>query len=232
MDAEGRHDIAAVAYPQAGMQSNLDPDYIEYQILSAKAAGIDGFFIEWGFMDHENDKLLRAMQPVAAKYGFEIGVNWCDGWLYYDWITRMHPEIDTREAKTEHYARCYQYLVDNAYCRPRRPRPSADVRFSTSSVRAPSPRNTPMPHRRSACPKGMPQPAVLRRWAEWGTLEANRYVPVRWSPEIESWKELGMIPTAWLPARVRPMDAAHPYWDHYAEPDDLIEFMKPFRDSV
>ena len=108
MDAEGRHDIAAVAYPQAGMQSNLDPDYIEYQILSAKAAGIDGFFIEWGFMDHENDKLLRAMQPVAAKYGFEIGVNWCDGWLYYDWITRMHPEIDTREAKTEHYARCYQ----------------------------------------------------------------------------------------------------------------------------
>ena len=91
MDAAGRHDIAAAAYPQAGMQSNLDPDYIEYQILSAKAAGIDGFFIEWGFMDHENDKLLKAMQPVAAKYGFEIGVNWCDGWLYYDWITRMHP---------------------------------------------------------------------------------------------------------------------------------------------
>lgn len=28
------------------------------------------------------------------------------------------------------------------------------------------------------------------------------------------------------------MDAAHPHWDHYAEPDDLIEFMKPFRDSV
>ena len=41
MDAAGRHDIAAAAYPQAGMQSNLDPDYIEYQILSAKAAGIE-----------------------------------------------------------------------------------------------------------------------------------------------------------------------------------------------
>ena len=40
MDAAGRHDIAAAAYPQAGMQSNLDPGYIEYQLLSAKAAGI------------------------------------------------------------------------------------------------------------------------------------------------------------------------------------------------
>ena len=48
IDSEGRHEIAAMAYPQVGMQSNLDPDYIEYQILSAKAAKIDGFFIEWG----------------------------------------------------------------------------------------------------------------------------------------------------------------------------------------
>ena len=26
IDSEGRHEIAAVAYPQVGMQSNLDPD--------------------------------------------------------------------------------------------------------------------------------------------------------------------------------------------------------------
>ena len=75
IDSEGRHEIAAVAYPQVGMQSNLDPDYIEYQILSAKAAKIDGFFIEWGFKPHENDILLREMQKVAAKYDFEIGVT-------------------------------------------------------------------------------------------------------------------------------------------------------------
>ena len=69
IDSEGRHEIAAVAYPQVGMQSNLDPDYIEYQILSAKVAKIDGFFIEWGFKPHENDILLREMQKVAAKHG-------------------------------------------------------------------------------------------------------------------------------------------------------------------
>ncbi len=118
VDSLGRRDIAAVAYPAVGMQSDLDPHAIEYRILSAKAAGIDGFFIEWGFMGHENDLLLRAMQPVAARYGFEIGVNWCDGWLYYDWITRLHPHIVTREQKTDHYVRCYQYLVDSVLSGP------------------------------------------------------------------------------------------------------------------
>ncbi len=121
IDSEGRHEIAAVAYPQVGMQSNLDPDYIEYQILSAKAAKIDGFFIEWGFKPHENDILLREMQKVAAKYDFEIGVNWCDGWLYYDWITKLYPEINTREAKTEYMAKCYQYLVDSVFTGPTAP---------------------------------------------------------------------------------------------------------------
>ena len=40
----------------------------------------------------KTDILLREMQKVAAKYDFEIGVNWCDGWLYYDWITKLYPE--------------------------------------------------------------------------------------------------------------------------------------------
>ncbi len=170
IDSEGRHEIAAVAYPQVGMQSNLDPDYIEYQILSAKAAKIDGFFIEWGFKPHENDILLREMQKVAAKYDFEIGVNWCDGWLYYDWITKIYPEVNTREAKTEYMAKCYQYLVE--------------------------------------------------------------YIPVTRSDEMDTWKEVGEIPTAWLPARVRTRDQAHAEWDNYATQDDVIEFMKPFRDSI
>lgn len=109
------NEIASVHYPILGIQSDLDEDYIEYQILSAKTAGIDGFFIEWGFMGHENDVLLKAMQKVAARYDFEIGVNWCDGWLYYDWITKRYPEINTRKKKTEHYVRCYQYLIDSVF---------------------------------------------------------------------------------------------------------------------
>ena len=231
IDSEGRHEIAAVTYPQAGMQSNLDPDYIEYQILSAKTAKIDGFFIEWGFLPHENDILLREMQNVAVKYDFEIGVNWCDGWLYYDWITKIYPEINTREAKTEYMAKCYQYLVDSVFAGPTAPMvkgmpvfyhfgPGAKVeeyRKVLSSVKL---------------PQGMKQPVALRRWADWGTLENDKYIPVVHSEEMEQWKQVGEIPTAWLPARVRTRDQEHAMWDNYATPADVIEFMKPFRDSI
>lgn len=49
---------------------------------------------------------------------------------------------------------------------------------------------------------------------------------------MDTWKEVGEIPTAWLPARVRTRDQAHAEWDNYATQDDVIEFMKPFRDSI
>lgn len=231
IDDEGRHEIAAVAYPQVGMQSNLDPNYIEYQILSAKAAKIDGFFIEWGFRPHENDILLREMQKVAAKYDFEIGVNWCDGWLYYDWITKIYPQVNTREAKTEYMAKCYQYLVDSVFTGPTAPivkgmpvfyhfGPGAKVdeyRKVLSEVKL---------------PQGMKQPVALRRWADWGKLENNKYIPVTRSDDMDAWKKVGEIPTAWLPARVRVKDQEHAEWDNYATQDDVIEFMKPFRDSI
>ena len=51
------------------MQSNLDPDYIEYQILSAKVAKIDPSLSD-EFKPHEMTSLLREMQKVAAKYKF------------------------------------------------------------------------------------------------------------------------------------------------------------------
>ena len=70
IDSCGRHQIAAVHYPAVGMQSNLDEDYIEYQILLAKTAKIDGFFIEWGFIPHEKDVLLSAMHTISGKYDF------------------------------------------------------------------------------------------------------------------------------------------------------------------
>jgi len=34
-----------------------------------------------------------------------------------------------------------------------------------------------------------------------------------------------------LPA-FRARDDDHPYWDNYATQEDIIEFMKPFRDSI
>ena len=45
--ADGKHQLAATVYPLVGMQSDLDPDYQEFQILQAKVAHIDGFVVEW-----------------------------------------------------------------------------------------------------------------------------------------------------------------------------------------
>ncbi|SHF00552.1 hypothetical protein SAMN05444274_103224 [Mariniphaga anaerophila] len=227
----GRHDIAATAYPLVGMQSNLDPDYIEYQILSAKAAKIDGFFIEWGYMHHENDILLREMQKVAARYNFEIGVNWCDGWLYYNWITKLYPEINTREKKTEHYVRCYQYLIDSVFSVPTAPLVNGRPVFYLFGPGA-TPEEYKWVTSKIHFPENIKQPAVLRRWADWGRLENDKYIPVTKSEDIDKWVKLGTIPTAWIPARVRTMDENFPHWDNYALADDLIEFMKPFRDSI
>lgn len=228
---EGRHEIAAVAYPLVGMQSNLDPDYIEYQILSAKAAKIDGFFIEWGFFPHENDILLRAMQKVAEKYDFEIGVNWCDGWLYYDWITKIYPEINSRETKTEYMAKCYQYLVNSVFTGSTAPIVKGMPVFYHFGPGA-----TADEYRKVLSmvklPQGMKQPVTLRRWADWGKLENNQYVPVTYSEKMEAWKALGEIPTAWLPARVRARDQEHAKWDNYATQEDILAFMTPFRDSI
>lgn len=231
IDSLGRHDIAATAYPLTGMQSNLDEDYLEYQILQAKTALIDGFFIEWGFLPHENDLLLKAMQKVAAKYDFEVGVNWCDGWLYYNWITKIYPEINSRETKTDYMAECYQYLIDSVFNAPTAPLVKGYPVFYHFG---PGATVEEFARVKSAVqlPEGMPEPVALRRWADWGTLENDSYVPVTQSDEMDAWAAAGEIPAPWIPARVRPMDEKYPYWDNYAETRDLIEFMKPFRDSI
>lgn len=231
IDSLGRHDIAATAYPLTGMQSNLDEDYLEYQILQAKTALIDGFFIEWGFLPHENDLLLKAMQKVAAKYDFEVGVNWCDGWLYYNWITKIYPEINSRETKTDYMAECYQYLIDSVFNAPTAPLVKGYPMFYHFG---PGATVEEFARVKSAVqlPEGMPEPVALRRWADWGTLENDSYVPVTQSDEMDAWAAAGEIPAPWIPARVRPMDEKYPYWDNYAETRDLIEFMKPFRDSI
>lgn len=228
IDENGRHQIAAVAYPQTGIQSNRDPEFLEYQILSAKTAKIDGFFIEWGFKPHENDELLKNMQKVAAKYDFEIGVNWCDGWLYYDWITKIYPEINTREKKTEYMAEMFRYLVDSVFSVATAPLVNGTPVFYQFYGATPDEFKKVL--EAVKIPKGVRQPVALRRWANGAKLNADgKYVPFTYDKTMELWKELGQVPTPWLPTRIR---RDYPGWDVYANEEDVIEYMKPFRDSI
>ena len=77
----------------------------------------------------------------------------------------------------------------------------------------------------------MKQPVALRRWQI-----GENWKMINISPSLVAMngylERSGEIPTAWLPARVRTRDQAHAEWDNYATQDDVIEFMKPFRDSI
>ncbi len=228
----GRHDIASVNYPLVGIQSAMDEDYIEYQILSAKTAGIDGFFIEWGYPEHESNFLLKAMQRVAGRYNFEIGVNWCDGWLYYDWITKQVPSIKTREDKTQHFFKSLQYLTDSVFSVPTAPLvKDIPVAYLFGGITSEEYKNEILT-KELKLNKGVNHPVFLKRLAPFGKVENNLFETNNIDAEIKEWTDLGMSPTAWIPARVRPMDKKYPLWDLYATSEDLVNFLEPFKKQV
>lgn len=117
VDAAGRHEIAGTYYPLVGMQSELDPDYLEYQVLSAKAAYIDGFFVEWGFPEHPSETVRRTLTAVAARYDFEIGINLCDRWLFTQ-LPARRPELKTREQLLGAFRKSYDYLLRTVFREP------------------------------------------------------------------------------------------------------------------
>lgn len=128
IDANGKNELAAMSNPLVGMQSYNDEDYLEYQVLTAKMAGIDGFIFEYASPNSGlTDSDLQKLQAVAEKYNFEIGIDWLDA-QYYDWITNNADYIawcnsngktntDTL-AKTQYIQVVYQKLIDWVYNKP------------------------------------------------------------------------------------------------------------------
>lgn len=128
MDANGVHQLAAPGNPAVGMQSYNDEDYLEYHVLTAKMAGIDGFLYEYGGPSAGlTDSDLQKLQAVAQKYDFKIGINWLDA-LYYQviagdadyraWCTAnsKNPALDA--TKTEYIPQVFQKLITWVYDKP------------------------------------------------------------------------------------------------------------------
>jgi autotransporter-associated beta strand protein len=128
MDANGVHQLAAPGNPAVGMQSYNDEDYLEYHVLTAKMAGIDGFLYEYGGPSAGlTDSDLQKLQAVAQTYDFKIGINWLDA-LYYQviagdadyqaWCTAnsKNPALDA--TKTEYIPQVFQKLITWVYDKP------------------------------------------------------------------------------------------------------------------
>ncbi|MBN1270628.1 MAG: hypothetical protein JXB04_13650, partial [Kiritimatiellae bacterium] len=70
----GRRDIAAVHYPLIGPYDGRDPAVLEYHMLTAKAAGIQGFFADWYGPGTYSDRVFAEMVKAAERYGMKVAI--------------------------------------------------------------------------------------------------------------------------------------------------------------
>lgn len=127
MDQNGVHQLAAPGTPPIGMQSYNDPDYAEYHVLTAKMAGIDGFFYEYGCSAGLTDADLQLLQATAHTYGLEFGINWLDAFYYafvqnttgyQAWCTANGREPALDATKFDYIPQVFQQLIDWVYDKP------------------------------------------------------------------------------------------------------------------
>ncbi|MBU0477215.1 hypothetical protein KKC91_01405 [bacterium] len=84
----GLRDIASVHYPLIGPYDSVDPNVIEYHIMLAQAAGIDGFIVEWFGKDDARDVdkatlvLRDKIKEINSNYGtdFRLLLAWEDSY--------------------------------------------------------------------------------------------------------------------------------------------------------
>lgn len=232
---DGRNQIASVSYPAIGMNSQSDPDYIEYQILLAKAAHIDGFFVEWGFQEHSSNQQLKLMQQIAEKYNFEIGVNWCDAWLY-DWISTYRPDVITREDKVNAFKGELQYLMENVFNRKTGPTYNGHPIIYMFGGGATPQEFSDIKAADYRIPDGLEVPWFFRRAPMDGKLDADGNVNYQYNTtdwhKASGAEALTDGPFGWIPPRTR-IAAKDGYsaWDKYATTEDNIKFLEVLKQS-
>ncbi|SHF00581.1 Por secretion system C-terminal sorting domain-containing protein [Mariniphaga anaerophila] len=231
----GQHNIAAADYPLVGMQSQYDSDYIEYEILSAKSAGIDGFFVEWGYVDHTSNTLLQKMLDVAKKYNFEIGVNLCDGWLMEK---NWYP--GSREEKVDYFIECMQYLIDNVFSVSTAPLVKGKPVMYLFHSGFTAAEFKKVREHEYAYPATYPVksgdrfPQVIMRTPLQPEMVDGVYSPK--SPVTQAGQEWiqtnRVVPVPWIPERIRDARTVYPKFNRYATADDCILYLKAFADNV
>jgi len=238
IDDHGRHQTSAQAYPVVGMQSQNDPEYAEYQILLAKASGIDGFMVEWGFPGHQSDRELKLLLEVATKHGFEIGITWCDAWHFYDWIEKLNPEIVTRQDKLKQFKKSIQYLLENVYAT------NAGIVIDGHPIIflfGGGPTEEEFREIKAAgylLPEGLKEPVFIGRAPITGQYDETTK-SVIYDFDNNAWyscsdKEKALLDGCfgWIPTRVRRgEESVYPNWDRYATGEDAIAYLQALQEA-
>ena len=89
----GRRDIASVYYPQIGPYDSSQSDVVEYHMLTALAAKVDGFFVDWYGINSEEEKGFGTLLDAAARIGFKLCVCFEDKAMFgYGYNVRTRDE--------------------------------------------------------------------------------------------------------------------------------------------
>ncbi|GMQ59162.1 hypothetical protein AN1V17_35590 [Vallitalea sediminicola] len=220
----GLNDIAAMCYPMVGMQSQNDPHYIEYQILLAKTAHIDGFFVEWGFKEHRSNKELFNIMEIAEKYSFEVGINWCDAWHFYDWIEEFYP-INSRQDKVDLFKKSLQYLLENVFNQ------KTGVTFNGHPLIFMFGGGPTVDEFKDILsenyriPNGLSNPWFFTRAPINGDIDENSN-KINYELTHTEWLDIMQGVFGWMPTRVRKGEKTkYDKWDRYATVEDTVDYL-------
>ncbi|NCC50961.1 MAG: hypothetical protein EOM20_07055 [Spartobacteria bacterium] len=101
---DGHRDIASVYYPLIGPYDASDRDVIEYHVLSALAAKIDGFFVDWYGIHSDEERALPALLDMAARCGFKVGICFEDKTMFgYSYNVRHRHEAVSNAVENLNY---------------------------------------------------------------------------------------------------------------------------------
>lgn len=115
----GERDIASVYMPVVGTYDSGDPDLCEYHILLAKAAGLDGFVVDW-FGPHmeqrhmQDDANVRTLLHMANKLDFKIALCFEDQCCF----PPLQPMVQNREQTVNQAKAALQSAQDIFFSSP------------------------------------------------------------------------------------------------------------------
>lgn len=106
---DGRRDIASVYYPLIGPYDGRDPHVLEYHVLTAKAAGIEGFVADWYGPGSFTDDVFARLMTMAEQHGMKAAIcleekSWFPN---YSKATSRAEAQDVAEAQIRHVLEQY-----------------------------------------------------------------------------------------------------------------------------
>lgn len=229
IDGNDRHELAAVNYPLIGMQAQNDTDYLEYQVLLAKMAGIDGFLTDFRHLeDKPGIEQCQLLQQVAAKYGFEIGLDWCDAQIFYT-LEKYKPELDTRAKQIDYCKNIFQYIFDTVYAHPTAANWEGHPIIFLFGFGFEFDEYKYLHNQPYRLPEGMKEPWFFRR-AQMDCAEVDGRVEYTYDTRLPFFaagnRDEIAGPFGWIPFRVRDAVAAGlDLWDVYATREDCIAYL-------